>query len=73
VQNFNENLSILVMLALYALMIKGDLSIYTVIVVFGLFVSASMVLVRLRHQHNQRTGDLTHLIGVEKAAAHRQH
>jgi hypothetical protein len=66
VQNFNENLSILVMLALYAFMIRTELSIYTVIVVFGLFVSASMVLVRQRHLHNQRQGDSLHLIGMDK-------
>jgi hypothetical protein len=66
VQNFNENLSILVMLALYAFMIRTELSIYTVILVFGLFVSASMVLVRQRHLHNQRQGDSLHLIGMDK-------
>jgi MFS family permease len=66
VQNFNENLSILLMLALYALMIRMDFSIYTVIVLFGLFVSASMVLVRKRHLYNQSKGDSLHLIGMEK-------
>jgi hypothetical protein len=66
VQNFNENLSILVMLALYAAMIKADLSIYTIIVLFGLFVSGSMVLVRKRHLRNQSQGDSLHLIGMEK-------
>ena len=70
VQNFNENLSILVMLGLYATMIRGDLSIYTIIVIFGLFVSGSMVLVRRRHLHNQREGDSLHLIGMEKPPAH---
>jgi MFS family permease len=73
VQNFNENLSILVMLAIYALMIRGDFSIFTIIVVFGLFVAGSMVLVRMRHLHNQKSGDLTHLIAIEKAASHRPH
>jgi MFS family permease len=66
VQNFNENLSILVMLALYAAMIRAELSIYTVIALFGLFVSGSMVLVRQRHLRNQRQGDSLHLIGMEK-------
>jgi hypothetical protein len=66
VQNFNENLSILIMLALYALMIRMDFSIYTVIVLFGLFVSGSMVLVRRRHLYNQRQADSLHLIGMEK-------
>jgi MFS family permease len=66
VQNFNENLSILLMLALYALMVRFDLSIYIVIVLFGTFVSGSMVLVRKRHLYNQSQGDSLHLIGMEK-------
>jgi len=66
VQNFNENLSILIMLGLYAGMIKANLSIYIIIVLFGLFVSGSMVLVRRRHLHNQREGDSLHMIGMDK-------
>jgi MFS family permease len=66
VQNFNENLSILVMLALYAGMIGAQLSIYAIIVAFGLFVSGSMVLVRKRHLRNQSQGDSLHLIGMDK-------
>ncbi len=66
VQNFNENLSILIMLALYAAMIRADLSIYTVIVLFRLFVSTSMVLVRKRHQMNLAKGDLLHTIVADK-------
>ena len=58
VQNFNENLSILAMLALYALLIWLDFSIYWVIAMFGLFVSMSMVLVRKRHLHNLASGPL---------------
>ncbi len=58
VQNFNENLSILAMLSLYALLIWLDVSIYWVIAMFGLFVSLSMVLVRKRHQHNLARGGL---------------
>ncbi|QWT45656.1 lysophospholipid transporter LplT [Azospira inquinata] len=57
VQNFNENLSILVMTGLYAVMLRADLSIYTIIAIFGVFVSAAMALVRLRHLHNQRERD----------------
>jgi MFS family permease len=66
VQNFNENISILAMLAGYALMIRADLSIKIVILIFGLFVSSSMLLVLLRHRHNQAQGDSLHLIGMEK-------
>ena len=57
VQNFNENLSILVMTGLYYLMIKVDLSIYWVITLFGLFVSSTMYLVKRQHQANQRVHD----------------
>jgi hypothetical protein len=66
VQNFNENISILAMLAGYALMIRADLSIKIVILIFGLFVSSTMLLVLLRHRHNQAQGDSLHLIGMEK-------
>jgi hypothetical protein len=68
VQNFNENLSILVMLALYAVMIRASWSVLAVIVVFGLFVSVSMVMVRRRHLGNQARADSMHLIGMEKPA-----
>jgi hypothetical protein len=58
VQNFNENLSILTMLGVYSLLIKFNFSIYTVIVLFGLFVAVTMTLVRERHQLNVRTGPI---------------
>jgi hypothetical protein len=58
VQNFNENLSILAMLGIYALLIWLDFSIYTVIVLFGLFVAITMMLVRQRHLYNLRSGPL---------------
>ncbi len=58
VQNFNENLSILLMLGVYALLILVNLSIYTVIVLFGVFVAATMALVRQRHLSNLRSGSL---------------
>jgi hypothetical protein len=58
VQNFNENLSILVMLGVYALLVSLKLSIYTVIVLFGVFVAITMALVRQRHLNNLREGPL---------------
>ena len=58
VQNFNENLSILVMLGVYSLLIKFNFSIYTVIVLFGLVVAVTMTLVRERHMLNLRSGPL---------------
>ena len=66
VQNFSENLSILMMLALYAVLVKFDVDINIVIVMFGLFVSAIMWLVMRRHAKNQREYDSLHLIGQQK-------
>jgi LPLT family lysophospholipid transporter-like MFS transporter len=53
VQNFNENLSILVMLGAYALMIRADLGISTIVIVFGLFVSLTMAWLARKHGHAQ--------------------
>ena len=69
VQNFNENIGILVMVGLYSLMLNAGLSVYTAIVLFGLFVSGTMALVMLRHRHNQAQGDLLHLIAADSQAA----
>ncbi len=66
VQNFNENLSILTMLGIYAILIKLDLSVPCTMTLFGLFVMISMGLVIWKHRSNQREFDSTHLIGEEK-------
>lgn len=66
VQNFNENLSILVMLCIYALLIWFDVSVGLVIVLFGSFVCATMYLVIRRHRANQREFDSVALIGEVK-------
>jgi MFS transporter, LPLT family, lysophospholipid transporter len=63
VQNFNENLSILVLTNAYALLIGFGMSIQYVIVAFGIFVSGTMALVLVRHRHNQRQFDSVSLIG----------
>ncbi len=57
VQNFNENLSILIMTSLYSLMINAHLSIETIIVIFGLCVAGLMLLVKRRHEANQLEHD----------------
>ena len=57
VQNFNENLSILMMTGVYYLMIRVDMSIYWVVTLFGLFVSGIMYLIRQRHIANQAAQD----------------
>ncbi|MEC4721823.1 lysophospholipid transporter LplT [Noviherbaspirillum sp. CPCC 100848] len=66
VQNFNENLSVLTMLMLYALMVKINLDINIVIVLFGLFVSGTMLLAMRKHAANQREHDSLSLIGEHK-------
>jgi MFS family permease len=66
VQNFNENLSILVMLAVYALLVSFDVHVYTVIVLFGLLVAVIMTLIRQWHLRNQSIEDSLHLIGANK-------
>ena len=71
VQNFNENLNILFMLALYACLVAWDVSINTIIVGFGLFVAFTMVLVMRWYAANvKQHGDLSHLIGEEKHGGH---
>jgi LPLT family lysophospholipid transporter-like MFS transporter len=66
VQNFNENLSILTMLAVYSLMVKLHLGLNTIIVLFGLFVAGSMLGIMRLHAANQRVHDSLSLIGEHK-------
>jgi MFS transporter, LPLT family, lysophospholipid transporter len=66
VQNFNENLSVLSMLMLYALLIWLDVPIAFVITGFGLSVSIIMILIMRRHARNQAEYDSLHLIGESK-------
>ena len=68
VQNFNENLSILMMTGIYYLMIKMDMSIYIVVTLFGLFVSSLMYLIRKRHLLNQQEHD--DVIHLDDSAHH---
>jgi MFS family permease len=65
VQNFNENISILVMLAAYSAMIRASFHINTIIISFGAFVVITMFGVMLRHRYNQAKGDVEHLIGMK--------
>jgi len=54
VQNFNENTSILLMLAGYSALLGAGFTIYTAIAVFGLFVAGTMTLVLLWYRRNLR-------------------
>ena len=52
VQNFNENIGILVLLGIYTLMVGHNFQINTIIVIFGLFITLSMgIIYHLYHQH----------------------
>jgi MFS transporter, LPLT family, lysophospholipid transporter len=62
VQNFNENIGILVMVGLYAVMISQGISVNRAVVLFGLCMSGAMLLVMWRHQYNQSKADSLHLI-----------
>jgi MFS family permease len=66
VQNFNENLSVLTMLVLYAIMVRLNLDVNIVILIFGVFVASIMYLIMRRHTANQREHDSLALIGEHK-------
>lgn len=66
VQNFNENLSVLIMLCLYAVLVSMNVPVQVVIIIFGVFVILTMSMVIYRHQRNQAEYDSLHLIGEKK-------
>ncbi|QWD69189.1 lysophospholipid transporter LplT [Polynucleobacter sp. VK25] len=66
VQNFNENISVLMMLMIYSLLIWLDVPVQIVIIGFGVAVSLIMWLVIKRHARNQAEYDSMHLIGEHK-------
>jgi MFS transporter, LPLT family, lysophospholipid transporter len=72
VQNFNENASILIMIWGYSSLIKHGTSIYTAIVIFGIFIAGTMMLVRAWHQRNLRLygNDVQDLLAVARSAHH---
>jgi MFS transporter, LPLT family, lysophospholipid transporter len=63
VQNFNENLGILVMVGVYALLIVAGLSAAATMCLFGAVVAVTMTLVILKHRMNQRRFDAVAQIG----------
>jgi MFS family permease len=63
VQNFNENLAVLTMLGLYALMIHFNWHINAVITLFGSAVAGAMLLVIRKHKLNQARYDSIAEIG----------
>jgi MFS family permease len=63
VQNFNENLNILLMLSVYSILLKIDLPINSITLIFGATITLVMVIVIARHRANQRVFDSEALIG----------
>jgi MFS family permease len=51
VQNFNEHIGILLMLGAYLLMVKAEISINIIVVVFGVFVSLCMMIINKRYRY----------------------
>ena len=51
VQNFNENIGILILIGAYALMSRSNMHTHTIMLLFGLFISLVMTLIWMRH-HN---------------------
>jgi hypothetical protein len=72
VQNFNENASILLLIWAYSSLLKHGASIYTAILLFGLFISGTMMLVRAWHQRNLRLygDDVQDLLAVARSSRH---
>ncbi len=67
VQNFNENLSILVMVAAYTIMLSCHVHINTVIIIFGVIVAVLMMAIMYWNRVNhQRNAHLDEIIGMEK-------
>ena len=66
VQNFNENLSVLAMLGIYALLIWLNVPVTIVILLFGSCVCLLMLKIMSWHEQNQSEYDSLHLIGEKK-------
>jgi hypothetical protein len=73
VQNFNENASILVMIAMYSMLLKSGVSIYWAIAAFGMFVAGTMTLVQLWLNRNLRVheAEVERLLAFARAEGHR--
>ncbi len=72
VQNFNENAGILIMVGTYYLLLKADVSVNGAVVIFGLFVTATMLMVMNWHRCNvTRHGpEIQKLMDVARDSSH---
>lgn len=66
IQNFNENISVLFMLAIYSVLVWQDVAVNTVILLFGGFIMLIMALIILRHRHTQRLYNVEAKIGEDR-------
>ena len=66
VQNFNENIGILVMVGLYTYMRFAGVPVNRAVILFGLLVAALTLLVLWRYFYNQSQGDSLRLIVDER-------
>jgi hypothetical protein len=53
IQNFNENIGILVLLGAYSVMVGHGMHIHWVITLFGLFISLVMTIIWRRHRNDE--------------------
>jgi LPLT family lysophospholipid transporter-like MFS transporter len=66
IQNFNENISVLLMMTLYTLLVGLDAHVNDIIFLFGGSVVSIMTLIILKHRYNQRRYNVEAQIGEEK-------
>ncbi|MGF6538267.1 lysophospholipid transporter LplT [Paraburkholderia youngii] len=62
VQNFNQNLAVLLMLGVYALLLTAKMPAQWIIVVFGSFITLLMWLAKRRSATNERRADMRAMI-----------
>jgi hypothetical protein len=62
VQNFNQNLAVLLMLGMYAVLLTAKVPVPWIIVVFGTFITFMMWLAKRRSVANARTVDMRALV-----------
>jgi hypothetical protein len=72
VQNFNENFSILVMIATYSILLRVGVSITWVVILFGMFVAGTMALVQRWFSLNRvKHGvEIDRLLAIAKTGKH---
>ncbi|MFL6642310.1 MAG: lysophospholipid transporter LplT, partial [Paraburkholderia graminis] len=62
VQNFNQNLAVLLMLGAYALLLTAKMPAQWIIVVFGVFITFMMWLAKRRSAVNERSANMHALL-----------